>query len=380
MINKNIEKIFFIILILTLLIFSSTFSFANVGNTNKEKIVFNSNMLKVNKVKTNVLENSLFSKTSIQMTGDYEKIISNETYAEYNPSLTISGDKSLIAYEILEGNKTKVYYKTSVNNFQSWSEAVYANATFDDITYNSAFPSFTKLTERSEYFGVFLTPDNSSYIIELSGYGLDNIALWDYTNITFNGTYIGDFYDFKTPDVISYPNYVIPWVTGVIGNGEFIEEYDELDCNDSPMFFYKDVDDPYSSRTIVFFPEVSNCSNISICLGENNAGVPMIYGVCEIINNSSKNLLFFNGNPDIWDSEHILRKNIILSNENLTHPKIYAKEKNIFIVAETSSQEIVMYYSNNYGSNGSWILKNITNSILELGSKPVYPDIFVNST
>src|SRR4030042_6284852 len=144
------------------------------------------------------------------------------------------------------------------------------------------------------------------------------------------------------------------------------------------MFFYKDVDNPSSSRTIVFFPEVSNCSNLSICLGENNADVPMIYGVCEIKNNASKNLLFFQGNPDIWDSENLLRKSILLSNENLTHPKIYSKGENIFIVAETSLQGIVMYYSNNYGSNGSWVLKNVTDGILELGSKPVYPDIYVN--
>jgi hypothetical protein len=313
------------------------------------------------------------------VTSDYEKIISNEAYAEYNPSLAISGNNALIAYETLEGIKTKVYYKTSVDNFKSWSEATYANATFDGITYNSTFPSFTKLTTSGEAFGAFLTPDNSSYIIELSGYELNKIALWDYTNITSNnGTYIGDFYDFKAPDLISYPNYVMPWVIGVIGKGEFIEDYNELDCNDSLMFFYKDVDNPSSSRTIVFFPEVSNCSNLSICLGENNADVPMIYGVCEIQNNASKNLLFFQGNPDIWDSENLLRKSILLSNENLTHPKIYAKGENIFIVAETSLQGIVMYYSNNYGSNGSWVLKNVTDGILELGSKSVYPDIYVN--
>ena len=378
MINKITKRIFFIISLSTLVVLSSTFSFANVANITKEKISFNLNVLKINKVKTNVLENSLFSKTSAQMTSDYEKIISNEVYAEYNPSLAISGNNALIAYETLEGIKNKVYYKTSVDNFQSWSEATYANATFDGITYNSTFPSFTKLTTSNEYFGTFLTPDNSSYIMEVSGYGLNNIALWDYTNITSNGAYIGDFYDFKTPNVISYPNSVISWVISIIGKGEFVEEYDEFNCNDSPMFFYKDVDDPSSSRTIVFFPEVSNCSNISMCLGKNNADIPMIYGVCEIKDNSSKNLLFFHGNPDIWDSENLLRKNIILSNENLTHPKIYAKQNNIFIVAETSSQEIVMYHSNNYGSNGSWVLKNVTHSILELGSKSVYPDIYVN--
>ena len=378
MINKNTKRIFFIMSVLILVVLSSTFSFANV-DTNKEKISFDSNVLKTNKVRTKVLENSLFLKTSMQMKSDYEKIISNETYAEYNPSLAIHGNTALIAYETLEGNNTKVFYKKSSDNFQSWSDAIYVDATFDGMTYNSTSPSFTKLTTNSEYFGTFLTSDNSSYIIELSGYYLNNIALWDYTNITSNnGIHIGDFYDFKTPDLISYPHYIISWVIGVIGKGEFIEEYNELDFNDSLMFFYKDVNDPSSSRTIVFFPEVSNCSNLSICLGENNADVPMIYGVCEIKNNSSKDLLFFQGNPDIWDSESLLRKSILLSNENLTHPKIYAKGKNIFIVAETSLQGIVMYYSNNYGSNGSWVLKNVTAGILELGSKPVYPDIYVN--
>ena len=381
MININPLRIFFIILLTILLILSSTFSYANIREINKEKIYFNLPTLKINNVKTKILENSLSSKGSFQETNDYEKIISNESYDEYNPSLVTYENRVLIAYETLKDNETKVYYKTSFDNFQSWSEAIYANATFDGKTYNSTFPRFIKQSTSNECFGTFLTPDNSSYIFEVSGYELNKIELWDYTNITLNdGTYIGDFYDFKTPDLISYPNYIISWIIGAIGKGEFIEEYNEYDCNDSLMFFYKDVDDPSSSRNIVFFPEVSNCSNLSICLGENNAQIPMIYGVCEIKNNSSKDLLFFQGNPDIWGSENHLRKSILLSNENLTHPKIFAKEKNIFIVAETSSKGIVMFHSNNYGLNGSWVLKNITNNILELGSKPVYPDIYVNDS
>jgi len=378
--NKKIKSAFLVISVLTLVVLSSTFSFANVTDINQKKISFSSNTLKVNKVQTNILQNSLFSENFIQTASadDYEKIISNETYAEYHPSLVISGNKALIAYETLEGNKNKIYVKTSVDSGQNWSEARYANATFDDITYNTTSPSFTKTS--SDYFGAFLTPDNSSYIIELTGSELNNIALWDYTNITSSGEHIGDFYDFKTPDVIRYPASVIPWIIGVIGKAEFIEEHDEYDCDDSPMFFYRDVDDPSDSRTIVFFPEISGCSNISLCLGTNNLDAPMVYGVCEINNGSSKNLLFFQGNPDIWNSEDLLRKNIISSSKNLLHPKIYAKQNNIYIISETSSQEIVMYHSNTYGSNGSWISKNVTNDILEPGSKPGYPDIYVTDT
>jgi hypothetical protein len=377
--NKNTKNIFFMLLVLTLLVLTSTYSFANNGDINQEKTSFNSNMLKINKVTTNFLENSLFEKNSIKITNNNEKIISNEIYAEYNPSIVISGNDGLIAYETSEENKTKVYYKTSIDSFQNSSEARYVDTTFDGITYNATFPSFTKQTTNNEYFGAFLTPDNSSYIIELSGSGLNSIALWDYTNITSNGSYIGDFYDFKTHDVINYPSHVIPWVIGVIGKGKFIEEYDEFNCNNSTMFFYRDDTDPLNSRTIVFFPEVSNCSNISICLGENNVNVPMVYGVCEIKNNSSTDLLFFYGNPDIWESENLLRKNIIFSEENLTHPKIYANENNIYIVAETSMHGIVMYHSNNYGSDGSWVLKNVTQNILESGLKPVYPDLYLNN-
>ncbi len=377
--NRHIKSIFFVIAIFCVVLFSD-FSFSAITDTNQKKISFSSNTLKVNKVQTNILQNSLFSENFIQAadTDDYEKTISNETYAEYHPSLVISENKALIAYETLEGNKNKIYVKTSVDSGQNWSEARYANATFDDITYNTTSPSFTKTS--SDYFGAFLTPDNSSYIIELTGSELNNIALWDYTNITSGGEHIGDFYDFKTPDVIRYPTSVIPWIIGVIGKAEFIEEHDEYDCDDSPMFFYRDVDNPSGSRTIVFFPEISGCSNISLCLGKNNVDAPMVYGVCEINNGSNKNLLFFHGNPDIWNSEDLLRKNIISSSKNLLHPKIYAKQNNIYIIAETSSQEIVMYHSNTYGSNGSWISKNVTNDILEPGSKPGYPDIYVTDT
>ncbi len=382
MINKNNTKIFFLISLLTLLIISSSFSLATIESINKEKIKQNLNILKITKVNKNVLVNSMasLSEKSLQITNDYEQIISDEIYPEYNPSIAVSGNRAIIFYETLEEDKTKIYYKRSSDNFQYWSEPIYVDATFNDITYNTILPSFTKITTINEYFGTFLTSDNSSYIFELSGYHLQNLALWDYTNITSNGVFIGDFYDFKTPDLISYPDSIIPWVMGVIGKGEFIEEYDELNCNDSPMFFYKDVDNPSSSRTIVFFPEVSNCSNMSICLGENNVDEPMIYGVCEITNNTRKDLLFFHGTPDIWNSEDLLRKYVLVGTENLIHPKIYAEDNNIYIVAETSSQEIIMYYSNNYGSNESWILKKITQNILDIDSKSVYPEIYAKDT
>ena len=307
--NKNTKDVFFTILVLSLLVLSSTYSLANISYINQEISTFNSNMIKINKVSKNVLDNSLFKESFIQNTNDFEKIISNETYDEYNPSLAKSGNKALIAYESFQDGKTKIYYRTSVDYFQSWSESIYVDATFNGTTYNTTFPSFTKLTEIDEYFGTFLTDDNTSYIFELSGSRLNNIALWDYTNITnSSGSYIGDFYDFKTPSLISFSNPVIPWVIGLIGNGEFIEGYDEFDCDNSPMFFYKDVDDPINSRTIVFFPEISNCSNISICLGEDNVNDPMVYGVCEVKNDSNIDLLFFYGNPDIWRDYDYLKK------------------------------------------------------------------------
>jgi hypothetical protein len=206
-------------------------------------------------------------------------------------------------------------------------------------------------------------------------------ALWDYSNITNEtGAYIGSFYDFKKPDVVSFPDSTLSWIIGTISDSLFIGEYENYSCIDSPTFLYKHVTSPEQSRTIIFFPEVKNCSNISISLGKDSTQYSMVYGVCEIQNGTNQNLLFFHGNPEIWAEEDLLQKQYLNSSEDLKHPKIITNGNDIFIAVETSTNGIVLYHSNNYGAEGSWNIYNVTSEILPLDSNPMYPMLSVNDT
>lgn len=363
--NNRLKIIAFSISIVLLLTIAPTFfgSAKKLDNKNNSNLITAENFKEIKpyikRYSTNKFLESSFSSDEI--------LVSNDIGNESHPSMAVSGEKVIVAYDYeYEGNES-VCLKQSSDYGSTWAGTVREYK--DTIS-----PSFKEIKYGGVFFGTFLSTKNSSYVYEVSGSG--NALEWDYSNITNEtGKHIGSFFDFEKLDVCSYSDSTVNWIIGSIGDGEFIEEYEDYDCEDSPIFFYKDkeAEEPENSRIIVFFPEVSGCNNISIKSSVDSEENPMVYGVCEISNNSKNNLLFFHGNPEIWGIEDLLRKQTLTHSENLYHPQIFTDEDNIYIVAETESKEIKLFYSSNYGKENSWSIYNVTD---EASSNP---QIFVKN-
>ena len=384
---KNVFLTFCIISTLILTVFSPIISTAKVVNDDT-KADLQKNTFKVSKsldsIKPQVFvsQNNLFTPLAFSDDGLENIMISNETYDEYKPSMITDRNSVLVAYECKDENGTFVSIKKSTDHGQTWSNAII----FSDEDLNFTSPSFTQPHSGGFGFGAFLTPEETSYVYEvdigsLANTGTWNAVPWDYSNITNpSGEYIGKFYDFTSPDAISFNDHDIPWIIGTIGDSEFIEGYESYNGQDMPIFLHQDPVSPESNRTIVFFPEVSGCSNMSVITGKNATSKPTVYGVCEISNGTNNNLLFFHGNPDIWGKEDLLRKQYINSSEDFKHPKILTENNNIYIAVETSTKGIVLYHSANYGAEGSWTIYNITSDILPISTNPEYPMLVSNSS
>ena len=293
-------------------------------------------------------QNNIF-KTSFSSSND-DLLVANNTGNESKPSIAINGKEVRVAYNYEQGGAFGVIVKKSPDYGANWSN-------FIDSYNNAISPSFTDIKYGGDFFGTFLSTENSSYLYEVADSG-DALEL-DYSDITDPD---GKFFDFETTDVCSGPNRTVNWIIGTIGDS-FFEENEELNCVDSPLFFYKDAGNPGDTRTIVFFPEITGCNNISIKPGEDDEEEYMVYGVCEFFNDSKNKLLFFNGNPNIWNTEDLLRKQIFVHSEDLFHPQIFTDENNIYIVTETESNEIKLFHSSDYGEEGSWNLYNVTNEV-----------------
>ena len=186
------------------------------------------------------------------------------------------------------------------------------------------------------------------------------------------------FYGFSDTNMIRYHNTTTPWVLGLIGSTNYTDPVSgEGPCTDTPMFTYRDLENPETDVSLAWFPDIEYCDNLSMV---NQYGLDMIYGVSEINNGSNQDLLFFRGNPSLWTPDDAnLINNTITSNENLLHPKIGVKGDNIFIVAETDTQGIVLYRSSDKGDHWSSPIY-LTQAILPPSSNPQYPDIFINQT
>lgn len=401
--NQKSKTIIFTIVIVSLLVFSSV---SSLGITTKSSIDDESCGLTVAS-KTSVIclktsshakiKSKLISKTSVMgilsesNESDSElKVIANTTYDEYYPSIISKGYDALIAYEAENETGAKNVYIKNSNNFgANWSEEVFCL----DINLSAVSPSFTSLTKgNDDAFGACITPDNTSYIYEIpisdlgsiNEYELTNYR-WDYSDVTFPGSneHMANFHNLQKLDVAGYPNSEIPWIISSVGDATFVEGYEDFDCQGSPVFFFKDPDDS-NYRTIVFFPEVKNCSNMSLCVGKDGSSTATIYGSCEIQNGSSHDLLFFHGNVDLWTDEETSNLPLITqtftSDEDLFHPKITTMNNHVYIASETNSNGIILYHSANYGAEGSWSIANVTADILPSGANPKNPSLFSNET
>ena len=144
----------------------------------------------------------------------------------------------------------------------------------------------------------------------------------------------------------------VPYIASVIGTTDF----EDAECTDSPMFFFKSPDNP-QIFTISWDPNINYCSNVSTdTTTENN----LTYGVCEIKNGTNTDLFFFNDNPinhgGFWgdsSSEYPSISNQTFSNlGNISHPEIFVSENNIYIIAETDihgGKELVLLNSSDLG-------------------------------
>jgi len=388
--NNKTKNVFLTICVISTLIF--TVSLPVIGTAkivnDDAKTDLQKNTFKVSKrfnsikPKVFVSQSNLFSPLSFSVNSLANIMVSNETYDEYKPSIITNQNSVFVAYECEDENGTFISMKKSTDHGQTWSD----NILFSNENLNFTDPSFTKPYSGGFGFGAFLTPEETSYVYEVDVGSIGNTGTWsavpwDYSNITDSSDdYIGRFYDFASLDTVSFTDYDIPWIIGAIGDSEFIEGYESYNGQDMPIFLHKDPTDSESSRTIVFFPEITGCSNIAITAGKNATSKSMIYGVCEVSNGTNNNLLFFHGNPDIWGEEDLLRKQYINSSEDFKHPKILAENNHIYIAVETSTKGIVLYHSANYGAEDSWTVYNITSDILPISGTPGYPMLISNNS
>jgi hypothetical protein len=292
----------------------------------------------------------------------------NESY----PAMVTSGAKALVAYEYIDDTGTKVLFKHSSNNGKTWSTAYSFN--FEHRP-NCSSPSLAIDSFGQRAYGAFISDYNGSgEIIEVIFNSLNNPSTeWDASPVdwTENG-----FYNFKTSDITYYahgaPN--IPYMVALIGSTTLTG----AECQDSPMFFYVDYSQP-APYTIAWDPDLNDCSNISI---DTDGSSNIIYGVCEIKNGSKTDLFFFNDDPVAngagWGETTSISNKTLSSTESLMHPQIFVQDGEIFIVAETDTNKIVLFNSSNNGNN--WTMKYITDDILPPSTSPSNPQIFANET
>jgi hypothetical protein len=290
-------------------------------------------------------------------------VITNTTGDEYYPSIVVSGYNALIAYEYDYQNANHVYLRNSINYGQSWSSGGVGIST----EYNTFSPSLSiKPFSKTAYCTAVSDHNNSAIVYDVEIPNIDNINQF---NSGFADWSTYGFYNFSKPDIVyysdtSYPN--VPFMTVLIGS----TTYPGGPCKNTPMFFYRTPDDPTSS-TIAWDSSIENCSNISISLDNTNK---IFYGACEIKNQTKTNIFLFYDNPIKWDENSSIKYKILYWEENLTHPQIFFTENQIYIVAETETNGIVIYSSSNGGNN--WY--NVTKDIMPADAKPKNPVLYAD--
>jgi hypothetical protein len=333
----------------------------------------------------NSLDTESSKITTIEKSGynSYDNyIVTNNIGNESYPSMIRQGYNCLAAYEYDEGDDTSVYLRYSRTYGQTWSGPIRLNAELDDtlIEINSPHLSIIPLSDRA--YGVYTSPIKNSAVF---GYvEIPNILDLNVANtytIPWTGfpdpdgeqgvTYA--FWDFKTPEIISYKNTTTPWIIALIGSTNYSQQ-GVGPCKNSPMFCFPDLQNPDEWVALTWYSDIENCRNIDL---SRNYGDSLIYGICEIKNGSNQDLLFFKGNPVLWnDTNQEFINQTITSSSSLTHPNINVTEDNIYIVADSNSDGIIMYNSSDTGD--SWEIKKITENILLPNANPSFPMIYID--
>lgn len=300
----------------------------------------------------------------------------NETY----PSMVTSGYNALVFYQYEDNSEPYVYATNSKDYGQTWSNRVKLEADLDDNHQNIPImsPNVCISPENRHALGTVVSPLNNSGIFgffEVSNIGGDLSSLkgniFDWTNLPYTNPPDGNFFNFwgfKTPNIISYDNSNTPWVISLIGSTNYTNESGVGPTTDSPMFCFTDLIDP-SKVAICWFADINQCSNISIA---NNYGQSTIYGVCERNNGSKQDLLFFTGTPNDFYYGASLNNETIPYAESLSHPQVFLKGDQIYIVAKTETSGIVIFNSSNGGN--SWN----QNTVVAPSLNPKCPQIYVN--
>jgi len=373
--NKNKLKIFALSIVLVMLftLIPTNFCLAKTSDERKSNSLKATNFKEFEPQIIKLKRNNFLSLGLSSSNDNDDVLVSNGTGNESQPSIAVSGSDVIVAYEYENEYNLSINIKKSSDFGYTWDNQI---TSFE----NATSPSFLKLKYGRDFFASFLSTENTSYIYEFLDSG--NALEWDYSNITNStGDHIGRFFDFETPNVIPYQDSIVNWFIGTIGDADFIGEYNEYDCTDCPIFICKDKDSesPDASRTIIFFPEVTGCNNISLSLGENEEEDTTIYGTCEINNGIKNEILFFQGNHDLWTDQSTSDLPLITQTLNLSedvfHPQITVKENHIYIVVETESNEIKIFHSSEYGEEGSWDVYTVTDE-----GTPVSPLIYIDSS
>jgi len=363
--NSKSQNMFIVFVTITILILSAIGNLgAGISNTSKKE---ENDILKVNtdcndglklktKIKPVTISPKILSKNSDTQgflhtsdSSDSDEnvfIVTNEDKNESHPSLITYGNNALVAYEHRESSKTNIYFRFSTDNGETWYGAYRYN-----FNLNLSSPALASNPRTGIGYGTFITDFNGSGEIgEIVFDSLTNPDYWDAATVDWSEN---KFYGFKTADIVSYeyskyPD--VPFIIALIGSTNL----ENAECVDTPMFCFRTPGEP-DTYTIAWDPQVEHCSNLSI---DNNQPGNIIYGVCEIKNNSKTDLFFFNDDP-ITNGEHwgvstsISNKTFTVSG-NLIHPQIFVDNNDIYIVAETDANgidRIVLYHSSDYGEN-----------------------------
>jgi hypothetical protein len=373
--------------VIILLILGSVGSFGISNNVEKMNLKIKS-MVKNSEVSFNTMNfNEELNTNKINTIGTmgydpYDNIVvTNLSGNESYPSIIAAGRNSLVAYESEDDSPTSIWFRYSTNYGQKWSNQTQIKAWLNNELIEINSPSLSIEPFSNSAYGMYKSPVKNSAVF---GYfEIDDIASPTslYTS-TYEWTGFPDpegdpditysFWDFDTPQIISYKNTTTPWVIALTGSTNYTYQGVGA-CTDSIMFCFQDLLYPERYVTLTWFSEIEHCSNISISRIYTDS---IIYGICEINNGSNQDLLFFEGNPQLWYTGSDLTNQTFTSSSSLTNPHIDLKDDEIYIVADSESDGIVLYNSSDGGK--SWIVKEVTANIIPPGSDPNYPMIYAN--
>lgn len=407
--NRN-KSIIFAFSIVALLVLGSIGSFgitkdviSKTNNNHINKISKNIETVSIKNVITSQVTSTIHTKNSkiynldsLNFNFSDNILVTGEEGNESYPSMVLSGTNAFLAYEYEDGNEKRIRLRNSMNYGQTWSNAIQLVVKLDDdhpnIEVNS--PSFNIVPGTRKTYGTFTSPLKNSAVFGLITINdirnLDNVNIgtWEWTGFEdeVDPSITYDFWDFKNPDTIVYDNPTTPWIIGLLGSTNYTDSTTgEGPCDNSPMFCFKDLEDPEHYVSLTWFPEIQNCSNLSIA---NNYGSSIIYGICEIQNGTNSELLFFEGNPHDWYyGENLTNKIITFPIANYTHPQIFVKDNDIYVTFEAYAwindeyrHDIAIYRSSDGGH--IWYYMDPTNNTIfpQNESMPQFPKIYVNGT